>query len=263
MVSVEIKRPTTEDTLWTYWQPGEIGTPPIVYLMLESITRHNPNVVILNDDLVRQLGGQEVLDNTARRKPGTAESLMRRSDLLRFWLLREFGGAWLDADYICFRPANLLEPLSDPDAEFVARLNGKRLASNAIASRKGGKLVQEAYGLAKELIRRGGRLRWNGTGPEVIRSLAMRPDISPTVRTLPHNQYDLPGKEKKKRIWTTRRTDHEHELSGDLYSEAIGYHLTLSVLKKVTTFSRSNLLNSRTFFGFLLRKALSVPANSP
>ena len=133
---LHIDKPTTEDTIWTYWQPGEIGTPPIVHLMLDSITRHNPSAVVLNDELVRQLGGQEVLDVTTMRGFPPQEAMMRRSDLLRFWLLREFGGAWLDADYICFRPATLLEPLADAGVEFVARLNQDKLSSNGIASRR-------------------------------------------------------------------------------------------------------------------------------
>ena len=95
--------------MFTYWQGPRT---PLVDLCLESIHRHHPGLQILDPAGVSALGGQEILDRTAD------ETIAYRSDLLRWWLMKEFGGVWFDADMIFFQPTGLIDILQ-PHHEFA------------------------------------------------------------------------------------------------------------------------------------------------
>ena len=240
--------PRADLPVWTYWQPGPIGTPPIVELMLESIARHNPTAQVLDDAAVIELGGQEVLDLTRRQK------LVNRSDLLRFWLLKNFGGAWLDADYVCTKPvAPLLDPLDD-GVDFVARLNhiNGRVASNAIASRPGGDYITAAWEEGRRRLAGGKKMGWLQTGPKLLTSLRsgrLQPHLIPTTT------FPQPGQVKFRATGTDAQ--HEKQLRRKV-PDAVAFHTSYRVIRARKAWSRDQLLESDELLGYLFREALGL-----
>ena len=242
------------DTLWTYWEEENVGTPPLVNLCLESIKKHNPTTIVLDKQKLRDLGGGEPLDRTEGRQSHF------RSDLVRFWLLKEFGGAWLDADYLCLNPVTLFKPLEDPEVDFVTRMNGvlHKIASNAIASRDSGVVVTKAYKFASRKLRKKSNLGAMEIGPALLRTLYGK-NSSRTV-VLPAKDY-APVERGRLKRWGIRRIDEEHESVSEWYADAVGYHVTFGVIKQYLDWDYDRLFSSDHFMGFLLRKIF--PDGSP
>jgi len=244
--------------LWTYWQETTEGrtpgTPPIIKLMLQSICRQNPEAVVLDDAKVAELGGQCVLDATAQR------GLVHRSDLLRFWLLREFGGAWLDADMLSINRARLL-PAIEEGVEFAAFCNSKRrrVASCALASQPGGSIVSAAYDLCERRCKSNRPLGWLETGPMVLWNVLSR-DIEKRRRWrfLPeHDYYPLTPHTPQIHVglMQTRRTDEEHRHAEEWYPAACAYHITNVNVRAFRDWSDERLFRGNTFLCFLVRQA--------
>ncbi len=89
--------------VWTYW---EGLCPPYVELCLDSLRRH---------------AGARVLDRASfdglwtsdRDLPIDALYVAHRADYIRAYLLRHYGGFWIDADCVLLRPVAPLAALLD------------------------------------------------------------------------------------------------------------------------------------------------------
>jgi mannosyltransferase OCH1-like enzyme len=89
-------------TIWTCWFQGRENAPPLVKKCMSSWKRNNPGWEFrcLDATSVERyvpLRPQIDLDTQSL----TAASL---SDIVRIFLLREFGGVWVDATLFCNRP---------------------------------------------------------------------------------------------------------------------------------------------------------------
>jgi hypothetical protein len=128
--------------IWTYW----VGPcPPWIGLCLQSLGRHNPEVRILDDTVWDSLYDGPVPVATIRHQAPNVQS-----DYLRAWLLVKYGGIWVDADGICFRPLAAAVEEYLGDADFVAYKKA-RLMSAVLACRPGSRIAGEYLA---EMVRR-------------------------------------------------------------------------------------------------------------
>ena len=89
-------------TIWTCWFQGREAAPPLVQKCLRSWERNNLGWELRCLDattIERYVTLEPYVD--LHRQSLTAASL---SDILRIFLLREFGGVWVDATLYCNRP---------------------------------------------------------------------------------------------------------------------------------------------------------------
>jgi len=101
MIEKKKKKKENEDkyipkVIWTYWHSKQI--PSLVQKCVMSWRRYNPDfeIVVLNADTYK-----EYISNSQEIVPDKFDSITRFADFLRFQLLSEHGGIWMDATIIC------------------------------------------------------------------------------------------------------------------------------------------------------------------
>ena len=101
MKEQEFQHEKIERIVWMYWDQGFDRAPSLVKACYDSWVRQNPGwrVIFLDCATVNEyLSG----DTGWLNLKGLC--LAHKSDLLRLYLLKEYGGAWVDATTFCMRP---------------------------------------------------------------------------------------------------------------------------------------------------------------
>lgn len=245
--------------MFTYWQGPRT---PLVDLCLESIQRHHPSLQILDPTGVSALGGQEVLDRTA------GEMIAYRSDLLRWWLMKQFGGVWFDADMLFFRPTGLID-LLQPHHEFAGFTRKPPGGPHAIPcdqhfAMRPGELATLAYEHCLAVLRppttdHRPPLRYGDTNRKPIAAMCAK--ACERVTCTSHWKYSrIPFHQP----WRLMRQDSDDvfrkrpELWPRTACKPFSVHLGGYVLHAFSHLSRDQILSSRTLLGFYLRKALEL-----
>ena len=100
-------------TIWMYWEnKNGFSTPEYIFLCWESIIKHNKydfQIKILNEYNV-----SEYLPNLNKNYLMYKE-IAHKADYIRFNLLYEYGGIWLDSDTVIFRS---LSPIMEKIKEY-------------------------------------------------------------------------------------------------------------------------------------------------
>lgn len=94
-------------TVWLYWEGPR---PPLVDLCIRSIQRHNASARLIGPDDVAAMPGSAAVRRITRPLPPAF-----RTNLLRVWLIWQYGGVWIDADTICTSPVELVPLAADYD----------------------------------------------------------------------------------------------------------------------------------------------------
>lgn len=91
----EITIEPKDQVIWQFWWQGE-NMPLVTQRCLESVRKYNNGhkVVLLTKDNIRNYIN---FDDDVYDQIGKSLSLQNFSDLLRFYLLSEYGGVWIDA----------------------------------------------------------------------------------------------------------------------------------------------------------------------
>ena len=98
-------RQTCQKTVWMYWEnPPGFSKPAYLDLCLETIQKH------LGSFELKLLDERSVTDYIALPKTirHPALPLDRKADYIRYALLYEYGGVWLDCDLILLRDVDAL-----------------------------------------------------------------------------------------------------------------------------------------------------------
>lgn len=230
---------------WVYWQ-GEKS--PLIELCIESIQRHNPGTQVLDAQSAEQLGAGDVISVTEGR------SAFLRADVLRLWLLKEFGGAWIDADCISLRRLDMIDMLADHEFVGFGNPNTSPACSNAIiASRPHGTVVTRAYNRAMRAVQSGRHLAYGEIGQSLLCKLWQRnPDL---YRRCDRWRYAYIHWSRPQQFLRPKISDVLHEQSKLWNPQACTYHLTGKAASQFASQSQQELLNGNTFLSFLLRRS--------
>lgn len=95
---MEMKKPI----IWLYWQnKSETYTkPPYLDLCLDSVKKYcdkNFEIIVLNDEMI------PIVSRVIDKNFTNIEPLAMRADYIRFCLLYEYGGIWLDSDIVIMK----------------------------------------------------------------------------------------------------------------------------------------------------------------
>jgi len=92
------------DKIWTCWWHGENNAPPLIKRCLESIRKNagGREVIVIDRDNISQY--IDMPGHIMEKHEAGLMTTTHFSDILRFSLLAEHGGLWLDATMFCFRP---------------------------------------------------------------------------------------------------------------------------------------------------------------
>lgn len=118
--------------VWTYWEDKkEKPRTTVVDLCLKSLEKNLGATVVTPEWLQGQTGG----DSIWAKAQGVP--IPQRSDLIRLWLIHEFGGIWVDADSIALGPI---------DPRFIQLCESKDLAGVFNKGTKGKDLLSTPFG---------------------------------------------------------------------------------------------------------------------
>lgn len=111
--------------IFIYWHSGEANAPELVKICINSWRRQNPTwkIIILDETSIAEWTN---LSDVTSKNP--ALNVVAYSEVLRWRLIAQHGGAWADATLFCCRPLDdwLANDLS-PDGFFAFRTQESHL----------------------------------------------------------------------------------------------------------------------------------------
>ena len=161
--------------IWLYWDnpPGQTEAPAYIQLCWETIRKHCGEDFEIN--IVATANVKQFLPNIPESFFHIAQ-INNRSNFLRYMLLREHGGIWLDSDLILFRSLKPLLGLLQGEIDLVATasptLPPGQPESGFLLSTKGGATITKAVSLieyALSLHPPGHIFKWGSLGPGTVR----------------------------------------------------------------------------------------------
>lgn len=164
-----------ENNIWIYWEnSSDTVTPEYIKLCHESIIRHcskNFTINFLNDANVYQflsIEDYKIFKNI--------KQINNRSNFLRYTLLAEHGGIWLDSDLVLFKSLKPLLNFLNDEIDLIATaspgLSYGEPECGILISRPGGRVIQKAKQLIDynlSIHETGHTFKWGGLGPAIIR----------------------------------------------------------------------------------------------
>ncbi|MGZ3616697.1 MAG: glycosyltransferase [Ktedonobacteraceae bacterium] len=234
--------------IWMYW---EGPMPAYIALCCKTIFAHNRHVRLLNrasfDDLF--IRDRDIdIDQLA---------LNHQSDFVRAYLLKHYGGLYVDVDCIVMHNLAPLLELAKQIGFVGYREPQGNISAGLMVSVANGEVITEHYQSVCNRIRRGGTFEWLDLGSWPLeRALAKYPQnhhLVPTETIMPIHWY-------RSEELCVQRSDNEHEYY--LQRDAFCYMLSNATIsgreqtKVLTTLSEEELLKGDYFISFLFRKAL-------
>ena len=90
--------------IWTYWDEAE--TPPFVQKCIDTWRYHNPDfeINVLHRHNHEKFTGMDVYTLKL-----CEDNAVRSSDFIRLMVLEKYGGIWMDASIVCFKPLSFFD----------------------------------------------------------------------------------------------------------------------------------------------------------
>lgn len=240
--------------IWLYWDnPPNKSTPDYIKLCWESIEKTCGNdfeINLVTTENVKQFLPQ-IMDGFFQ-----ISQINNKSNYLRYKLLYEYGGIWLDSDLVLLRSLQpLLEFLTD-DIDLIATASPEyqygQPESGFLISKPKGKVISRAIQLIEGNFNNkppGHVFPWGSMGPSIIRQ---------AVQNLPYHHLDskllMPiGWQQSHRFFT-------NELMKITYRKDIyGYMLYNEMFRRlrpgIFSMSRDQILSTKTLLSQIFQLA--------
>ncbi|HEY7066793.1 MAG TPA: glycosyltransferase [Chloroflexota bacterium] len=238
------------ETIWLYWEGPQ---PPYIALAVKTVLAHNADVRMLDR------AGFEALFTVDRDLPIDALALNHKSDFIRAYLLRHYGGLYVHADCIVLRDLAPVLDLARQHCFVGYREPQGYMSCNFMASVPGGDVIGDHYERVCAAIRSGGPLEWlDLASVPMHRAVSRHPDAShllPTELVMPPSWHDSAA-------LTIRRSDAGH--ASHFQPDAYCYMLSNNTIRGrdqtriLCYMPEAHLLSDRFFISFLFRQALGA-----
>jgi len=226
--------------VWTYW---EGPCPAWIEACLATLRTAAPTTLrVLDREAFERLRSDDRDIDLDRLR------IAHRADYIRLYLLRRFGGLWVDADCLAMQP---LQPVLDllREHETVGHRERSGLVSNGfLAARPNSRIVEASYARVCALLRSRRPLGWTSLGSE---------PLGAAVDTLPEAWHELPCRRVQPVCWSepetflAERSAAAHEQVFD--ADALCYMLSNSrITPMLAARPGADLLKPGTFFAHLL-----------
>lgn len=234
----------TTPPVWTYW---EGPCPSWIRACRKTIVAHAAGVRLLTPETFDRLRDRDRdIDLSRLHAP-------HRADYVRAFLLQRYGGMWVDADCVVMQPLNQILDLLERH-DFVGHRERAGLISNAfIAARPGSRIASAFYDGVCQSLRSRRPIPWNGIGADPLTAI-VQADATGWV--------ELPCERVQPVCWShpeeffAERSADEHQAVLD--TQALCYMLSNGAINNyLSRQPRADLMGDRTFFSFLLNRALA------
>jgi hypothetical protein len=235
-------------TIWLYWEGPQ---PPYIALCYRTVLKHNEQVRMLDRS------GFEELFKSDRDIDIDRLALNHKSDFIRAYLLKHYGGLYVDADCLVLRSLRPVLELAEERGFVGYREPQGYMSCNFMASVAGGAVISEHYARVCQTLRSQSALEWlDLASTPMEQTIAAHPSeslILPTDCVMPVNWSESEQ-------FCVMRADEEHEqfLRGEAYCYMLSNHTIKSRLQTriLCYMPEADLLGSRYFISFLFRKSL-------
>lgn len=247
--------------IWMYWDnpPGQTEAPAYIQLCLETIHRHCG--VDFDIQMVTTENVKQFLPNISDTFFQIAQ-INNKSNYLRYMLLREHGGIWLDSDLILFKSLKPLINLLEGDISLVATasptLKYGEPECGFLLSTQRGEVISKAVSVIEyqlSLHQPGHVFTWGSLGPATIRQ---------AVKGKRYHHLDhrllmaIPS-------WEAFKFDGIQPIERCCVENSLGIMLFHQMFKqgnsKSLTMNREQLLKSPSLLGQMFRKAMEADEN--
>jgi len=242
--------------VWTYWENKKgTKTSPFQKLCFETMRLHNDFEVVGPKEVAKMKGGREVLKLTE------GLPLFRRADLVRLWLVYNFGGIWVDSDCVFVAPIDprFVEACKTFDLACVGHAgNAPRVIGCPFGARKGSPTIKEGLVRCKrglERLKAGKAVPYTGTSLDVLTSLNR--DKVGSIRRFEHWRLNPIKWNKARKVFQVQAHPFQHETQR-FNPNACLYHLTNVIPDAFKDATREELLTGKTFMTFLFQKAFRL-----
>ena len=242
--------------IFLYWdnKPGIISPPPYIELCWESIRKHcgeDFDIHIVTTENVKQF-----LPNVSDIFFQIAQ-INNKSNFLRYTLLKEHGGIWLDSDLILFKSLKpLLDILKDEDVDLVATasptLKYGEPECGFLLSAEGGEVISKAVAVIEYVLNlqaQGHIFTWGSLGPGIIRRAVKGKKYFHLDHTL---MMPIPS-------WEAFRFSGKEAVSNYCDDESYGCMLFHEMFRQCNspflTMGRKEIIDSPTVLGQMFRMA--------
>ena len=242
-----VKRAPPAPTIWMYW---EGPMPEYIALCCKTVLAHNQHVRLLDRAAFDELF---MFDRDINID---AIAVQQKSDFISAYLLRYYGGIYVDPDCIVLRS---LMPILEmvEQANFVGyREPQGSISCNFMAAKAGGEVITAYYKHNCEHVRSGQPIEWSDLGAKSLeKAVAEYPGkyrLLPTEAIMPIAWY-------RSEELAIQRNDEGHECL--LKRDAFCYMLSNNTIKGrestkiLTMLSEEELLKGNYFISFLFRRA--------
>jgi len=235
--------------IWSYWEGPSF---PLLDLCRETMVRHNPDAVLLDAESFAKIRSFDLdLDFSSR-------CIAHKSDYIRFFLLKQYGGMWVDADCIVMRP---LQPVLDclQVAHFVAYDEGygHNYGCGLIAAPRDGHHINDIHSRVVKRLRDPRPLHWLELTDGSIKEVVLRHHEGKGFLRLDRNMFEPVSWNGSWDAFFVERDDEQH--AAHFNRVAYTYMLSNNSLgDRAKTLTRDQLLNGRFFISYVLRKALGL-----
>lgn len=240
---------TRANTIWLYWEGHQ---PDYIALCCKTVFAHNDNVVLLDrasfDSLFKHDRDIDI-DSLA---------IEHRADFVSAYLLKHYGGLYIDADCIVMRNLSSILDKTEQFGFVGYREPQGYMSCNFMASGADGEVISEHYNEVCTTLRSRRRLEWLGLAAVPMdKAIARHPGKSfllPTEAIMPVDW------DQSERL-CIRQSDEEHEQH--FQQDALCYMLSNHTIKSryqtqaLSYMSEAHLFSDHYFISFLFRKSLS------
>lgn len=242
------------NTVWLYWEGPQ---PDYIRLCCRTVSEHNDNVVLLDrasfDDLFVQDRDIDI-DSLA---------INHKSDFIRAYLLKHYGGLYLDADCIVMKNLNDILKRAESCGFVGYREPGGYMSCNFMASREQGSVISTHYEKVCARIRSRQPLEWLDLASVPMNEAV---DLCPEEVCLLPTEHVMPIPWNESSRFCSRGSEEEHE--AHFNHEALCYMLSNNTIESrdetriLRYLPEADILNDSCLLSYLLRRSLGVSKRS-
>lgn len=232
--------------IWSFWEGPK---PPFVGFCQETLLRHNPNTVILDWPMFQAM--RTIDTDVDLSHLGWAH----RADWIRLYLLKHFGGLWLDADCIVLRSLNRFLDAIRCCWSLTYYEQSGHIGGGFMGSPPNSCHINDIYNNATEIVRSKRKPAWReilGANMESVLAKHgwqgfFKCDWHQFIPVMPHRRDGLLFR---------RGTDAEHETNFN--DAAFTYMLSHnSFPRHLRQMTREQILEGDYFISYLFRRAIA------
>jgi len=235
----------TKPRIWSLWTGPK---PPYVELCQDTLMRHNPGARVLSMEEFRDLQTEDRDVDFSHLK------IAQQADWIRLYLLKHFGGIWIDADCIVMRPlAPLLNALGCCTSMTYFEPKG-RIGGGFIGAPLGSEHMSDMYDRATDMVRSKDRVSWRALMGDnmnhVLKSHGYQGFLKLDYRLF----YPVkPHRNQGRLLGAAIDEEFAEEFRQNLFTAMLSHNIFPESLREM---SREKILASPMLLGYFFRRAL-------